>query len=234
MQSKAATVEQYLKELPADRRAAIQAVRAVILKNLGKGYQEGMAYGMIGYSVPHAIFPQGYHCDPKMPLPFAGLASQKQYMSVYLTGLYSGGVGGAPGGELLKWFTDAWKKTGKKLDMGKVCIRFKTLDDLPLDIIGEAIARVPVQSCVDWYVHALKSMGKGPDGKPLKDASAKSAPAGTSKKKAAASSSPPKGAGAKSPAAKSAARKTAAPAGARGVGRKAVRKSAPARPPTRK
>lgn len=171
MQSKATTVEAYLKELPADRRAAIEAVRAVILKNLGKGYQEGMAYGMIGYSVPHALFPSGYHCDPKMPLPFAGLASQKQYMSVYLTGLYT--FGDRCEGKLLKWFTDAWKKTGKKLDMGKVCIRFKKLDDLPLEVIGEAIARVPVQECIDQYIAALKSVGKGPDGKPLKDAGAK-------------------------------------------------------------
>jgi hypothetical protein len=93
MQSKATTVEQYLAELPADRRAAIQAVRQVILKNLDKDYREGMGYGMIGYCVPHTVFPAGYHCDPKQPLPFAGLASQKNYMSVYLMGLYNNSPG---------------------------------------------------------------------------------------------------------------------------------------------
>jgi hypothetical protein len=181
MQSKAKTVAEYLKELPEDRRAAIEAVRAVMLKNMDKGYQEGMSYGMIGYSVPHAIFPSGYHCDPKQPLPFAGLASQKQYMSVYLTGLYT--FGDRVEGKLLKWFTDAWKKSGKKLDMGKACIRFKTLDDLPLEVIGEAIRRVPVQECIDQYVEALRSIGKGPDGKPLKDSGAQKKAARTPARK---------------------------------------------------
>src|SRR5688572_8959727 len=84
MQSKAQTVNDYLAELPDDRRAAIEAVRKVIRKNLPKGYEEGMQYGMIGYHVPHKLYPPGYHCDPKQPLPFAALASQKNYMSVYL------------------------------------------------------------------------------------------------------------------------------------------------------
>src|SRR3989337_1277487 len=120
MQSKAKTVAEYLAELPADRRAAIKAVRAVILKNLDKNYEEGMQYGMIGYCVPHRVYPAGYHCDPKQPLPFAGLASQKNYMSLYLMCNY---------GETdqLAWFEQAWANAGKKLNMGKCCVRFKKL-----------------------------------------------------------------------------------------------------------
>lgn len=155
MQSKAATVKDYLAELPADRRVAIEAVRAVILANLDKsGYEEAMSYGMLGYVVPHRIFPAGYHCDPKQPLPFAGLASQKNYMSVYLMCLY-----GNPEHE--KWFRAAWAKTGKKLDMGKSCIRFKKVEDLALDVIGESIRRVPAKAYLAHYEAALEKMGKG-------------------------------------------------------------------------
>ncbi|HZW07134.1 MAG TPA: DUF1801 domain-containing protein [Phycisphaerales bacterium] len=155
MQSKAATVKQYIEQLPPDRREAVSAVRDVILKNLDKGYAEGMSYGMIGYCVPHSIFPAGYHCDPKMPLPFAGLASQKGHMSLYLMGVYCGCDGGAESA-LLKWFRDAWAKSGKKrLDMGKSCIRFKSVEDLPLDVIGEAIRRMPVKSFVAEYERSL-------------------------------------------------------------------------------
>ena len=225
MQSKATSVEAYLKELPEDRRAAISAVREVILKNLDKGYQEGMGYGMIGYSVPHSIFPSGYHCDPKQPLPFAGLASQKQHMSVYLMGLYygDGGIAGESSVALLKWFLDAWKKTGKKLDMGKCCIRFRKLEDLPLEVIGEAVRRVPVQACIDTYVQALRSMGKGLDGKPLKEgASARGAV-----KSPARRSGPPKSA-AKKGGAKAPARRAGLPKGAAG---KKVAKKKPARKP---
>ncbi len=153
MQSKAATVEAYLKELPADRRAAIEAVRAVILKNLPKGYAEGMQYGMIGYFVPHDVYPPGYHCDPKQPLPFAGLASQKNYMSLYVMCIY-----GVPEHE--SWFRDAWIKSGKKLDMGKGCIRFKILEDLPLDVVGQAIKRVPVKKFIEQYESARSAGGE--------------------------------------------------------------------------
>jgi len=149
MQSKATTVEQYLTELPLDRRAAIAAVRAVILKNLPTGYEEGMQYGMIGYYVPHSIYAAGYHCDPRQPLPFACLASQKNYMSLYLTCVYDDG-------EQATRFREAWAKTGKKLDMGKSCIRFKKLDDLPLDVIGRAINRMPIKKHIAWYEAAMK------------------------------------------------------------------------------
>ncbi|MFN0131402.1 MAG: DUF1801 domain-containing protein [Phycisphaerales bacterium] len=165
MQSKAATVAEYLASLPEDRRAAIGAVRKVILSNLDKGYVEGMQYGMIGYAVPHSVFPHGYHCDPKQPLPFAGLASQKNHMSVYLMTTYGDGP-------QWDWFRAAWEKTGKKLDMGKCCIRFKRVEDLALDVIGEAIRRVPAKAYIEFYVKSLASMGKGPDGKPIKGAGA--------------------------------------------------------------
>ncbi|QOJ14246.1 MAG: DUF1801 domain-containing protein [Planctomycetia bacterium] len=149
MQSKAKTVAEYLSELPIDRRAALQSVRRMILDNLdkagdGDGYEEGMSYGMIGYYVPHRVYPAGYHCNPKLPLPFAGLASQKQHMSVYLCGLYDGS-------DHHEWFVKAWERSGKTLDMGKCCIRFKKLDDLALDVIGEAIRRWPARKYIKFY-----------------------------------------------------------------------------------
>ena len=159
--SKAATVADYLAELPPDRRTALSAVRSVILENLDKDYEEGMQYGMIGYYVPHRIFPAGYHCDPKQPLPFAGLASQKQYMSLFLMSVYGcDDPDGKPTGEGA-WFRKAWEKTGKKLDMGKACIRFKKLEDVPLDVIGEAIARVPARKYIERVVSFLKSPPRG-------------------------------------------------------------------------
>ncbi len=157
MQSKATTVAAYLASLPADRRAAISAVRDVILKNLDKGYKEGMQYGMIGYCVPHSAYPAGYHCDPRQPLPFAGLASQKQYMSLYLMGVYCGCEDGKES-ELARWFRDAWTRTGKKLDMGKACIRFKKIENVPLEVVGEAIRRVPLKAYLAFYEKALVTM----------------------------------------------------------------------------
>jgi hypothetical protein len=154
MQSRATTVRQYLAELPPDRRAALQAVRKVILDNLDKDFEEGMQYGMIGYYLPHRVYPAGYHCDPKQPLPFAGLASQKAHMSLYVMADY--GDGGPDEGFLRK----AWAKTGKKLDMGKCCIRFRKLDDLPLEVIGEAIRRVPARAYIAYYESAMRAMNK--------------------------------------------------------------------------
>lgn len=148
MQSKAATVEQYLAELPDDRRTALQAVRRVILDSLDKDFEEGMQYGMIGYYVPHRIHPAGYHCDPRQPLPFGGLTSQKNYMSLHLMGLYGGT-------EEETRFRAAWAKTGKKLDMGKCCIRFKKLDDLALDVIAESIRRMPAKKYIERFTKAV-------------------------------------------------------------------------------
>jgi hypothetical protein len=144
MTSQARTVKEYLASLPEDRRRAISAVREVMLKSLPKGYEEGMQYGMISYYVPHRIFPAGYHCDPKQPLPYASLASQKNHMAVYLMCVY-----GDDGTR--KWFEEEYRASGKKLDMGQACVRFKKLDDLPLEVIGKAIARVPVDKYIARY-----------------------------------------------------------------------------------
>jgi hypothetical protein len=149
MQSKATTVKQYLAELPEDRREAITAVRKVILDSLDSKFEEGMQYGMIGYHVPHSVYPAGYHSDPKQPLPFAALASQKNYMSLYLMSLY-----GEASHE--KQFRDEWKKTGKKLDMGKCCIRFRRLEDLALDVIGRMIGRVIATAYIEACEAALQ------------------------------------------------------------------------------
>ncbi len=149
MQSKAATVAEYLSSLPADRRAALQAVREVILANLDRNCQECVQYGMIGYCVPHSVYPPGYHCDPKQPLPFAGLASQKNHMAIYLMCIY-----GSPQEEA--WFRAAWAKTGRKLDMGKSCIRFKRLEDVALDVLGEALRRTPAAAYIARYEASLQ------------------------------------------------------------------------------
>lgn len=203
MISKAATVEQYLAELPTERREALEAVRRTILKNLDKGFAERMSYGMIGYAVPHSIYPHGYHCDPKQPLPFAGLASQKQHMSLYLMGVYCG-CDGYQDTELVRWFKGAWAKTGKKLDMGRACIRFKKLEDIPLDVVGEAIRRMPLKAFIEGYEKGLAMIGKGPDGKALKDgvvAPGKKAPGAKAKPAAGRAS-------AKKPAPRKAAKKS--------------------------
>jgi hypothetical protein len=158
MQSKATTVQEYLSILPADRRNAIARVREVILANLDKDYEEGMAYGMIAYSVPHRIFPAGYHADPRQGLMFVALASQKNYMSVYVMGLYTS-CDGENESALVRWFREAWAKSGKKkLDMGKACIRFKKIDDLPLDVLGEAIRRIPAKVYVENYKKARRDI----------------------------------------------------------------------------
>ena len=161
MQTKAPTVQAYLQSLPEDRRAAIGVVRDVILKNLDSSYEEGIQYGAIGYYVPHQKYPKGYHCDPKQPLPFAALASQKNYISLYLMSVYCGCVDGGPGNRHAQWFREAWAKTGKKLDMGKACIRFKKVEDLPLDLIGEAIKRVPASTYIE-FCEASRSRASKP------------------------------------------------------------------------
>jgi uncharacterized protein YdhG (YjbR/CyaY superfamily) len=155
MQSTATTVAQYLAELPAERRSTIERVRAVILQNLDPVFEEGMQYGMIGYYVPHRLYPAGYHCDPSQPLPFVALASQKNYISVYLGCVYS-----HP--ENARWFRAAWAKTGKKLDLGKSCLRFKQLDDLALDVIGEVIRRTPARAFIEYYEAATQNLRRHP------------------------------------------------------------------------
>ncbi len=144
MQSTSTSVADYLAELPADRKAAITAVRTVIRKNLPKGLVEQMQYGMITYVVPHQRYPAGYHCNPKDALPFASLASQKNHMALYLMT-----VSQSP--EMAEWLTEQFALAGKKLDMGKSCIRFKKVESLPLDVIGEAMARVSVDDYIAAY-----------------------------------------------------------------------------------
>jgi Domain of unknown function (DU1801) len=136
VKSEAATVDEYLRELPEDRREAIAAVRSVILEHLPEGFVEGIQYGMIGYYVPLARFPDTYNGQP---LSVAALASQKRYMSLYLMGVY---------GEASEWFRERWTATGRKLDMGKSCVRFRRPDDLALDLVGEAIARTSVDDLI--------------------------------------------------------------------------------------
>lgn len=150
MQSKATTVQQYLDELPEDRRAQIAKLRTLIRKCLPKGFAEGMQYGMIGYMVPHRHFPAGYHTDPKQPLPFMGLASQKNNMALYLM---------APSmrPDIEARLRAGFQAAGKKLDMGKSCIRFKKLEDLALDAIGEAVGSLSMEDYIMAYEDSLKA-----------------------------------------------------------------------------
>ncbi|MFI4896404.1 MAG: DUF1801 domain-containing protein [Phycisphaerales bacterium JB059] len=142
-----ASPKAYLDALPEDRRKALRAIRTTIRKNLNPGFKEGIQYGMIGYFVPHSVYPEGYHCDPKQPLPFASLASQKNHIGIYLFCLYSD-----PGA--MERFVKEWKATGKRLDMGKSCVRVKKLEDVPLEVLGRAIKRVTVKRFVSAYEKA--------------------------------------------------------------------------------
>src|SRR5574343_239252 len=130
MQSKAQSVDAYMSELPEERKAPMQRLREVFKANLPKGFTEQMSYGMLGYVVPHSIYPKGYHCTPELPLPFAGMASQKNFIAFYHMGIYANP-------DLLKWFvTEYPKHTKAKLDMGKSCIRFKKPENIPFKLIG--------------------------------------------------------------------------------------------------
>ena len=139
--SKAATAEEYLAELVEDRRAALAAVLKVILDHLPEGYEETMRYGMIGYVVPLESYPTTYNGQP---LTYAALASQKNYMTLYLMNIYSDP-------EAERWFVEQYEVSGKKLDMGKSCVRFKKLDDLPMDLIGQAIAATSMAEFIRMY-----------------------------------------------------------------------------------
>ncbi len=153
MTSKAKTVAQYLKELPADRREVIEAIRNTILKNLDKGFQETMQYGGIGYSVPHSTYPAGYHCDPKQPLPFAGIGNQKNHVGIYLICIYTDE-------KVYSEFVEGWKKSGKRLDMGKSCVRVKKLDDVALDVLGKTIKKVKVKQFIAMYEEGRKTFNR--------------------------------------------------------------------------
>jgi len=144
MQSTAANPAAYLASLPADRQAVVKRLRAALRKNLPRGFEETMSYGMLTWVVPHRLYPAGYHVDPEQPLPFVSLASQKQYVALYHMGLY------APG--LLAWFKAEWPRhTSAKLDLGKCCLRLRRLDDVPYDLVAELATKVTPAAWISQY-----------------------------------------------------------------------------------
>jgi len=150
MQIEANTPDEYIAQLPDDRKPIMEKLRKVILDNLPKGFEEVNNYGMIGYVVPHSIYPKGYHVTPDLPLPFINIASQKNFIGVYHMGIYANP-------KLLKWFTAEYPKHCKlKLDMGKSCIRFKKPDQIPFDLIGELASKVSVDEWVKIYEANIK------------------------------------------------------------------------------
>lgn len=145
MTHKASSPAEYIEVIPEDRREAIERLRETILENIPDGFHEEMNYGMIGYVVPHRLYPPGYHCDPKAPLPFVNIASQKNFVALYHMGIYA-----MP--ELLDWFVSEYPKHSKgKLDMGKSCIRFKKPEDIPFDLIAELMRKISVEEWVETY-----------------------------------------------------------------------------------
>ncbi len=186
MKSNATTVKEYLASLPEDRRGAIEAVRKVILKNLDKTFEECMQYGVVAYVVPHSVWPHGHHAKPELPLMYMGLSSQKNDMVVYMLCLFQNEP-------MREWFEKEWKASGKKsylevTGMG-CCLRFKKLEDLSLDVVAEAMRRMPAKKYLEDHVLMLAGRGLGPDGKKLKGevgtAPKKTAPKKTAAKKAA-------------------------------------------------
>lgn len=150
MQSKATSPQDYLNELPTDRKSAVTKLRDTLLENLPEGFQECMSYGMLGYVVPHSIYPDGYHCDPKTPLPFIALASQKNFIALHHMGIYADA-------NLLEWFVSEYPKHAKyKLDMGKGCIRFKKVDDIPYALVAELVRKISVADWIKTYESAFK------------------------------------------------------------------------------
>ncbi len=139
------TVSDYLANLPEDRRDSFDNIRKAILTNLPEGFEECINYGMIGYVVPHSIYPSGYHCDTKLPLPFMNIANQKNFIAFYHMGIY-----GNP--DLMSWFVNEYPKHSKaKLDMGKSCVRFKKMNEIPFELIGELIKKMSVADWVNQY-----------------------------------------------------------------------------------
>ena len=151
MTSDAKTPEEYINALPSERKEAIAKLRNTILKNLPKGFSETMGYGMIGYVVPHTLYPAGYHCDPKLPLPFMSIASQKNFVAVYHMGIYANKA-------LFDWFVNEYPNHAKrKLDMGKSCIRFKKIEEIPYDLIGTLAGKMSSQQWIDIYESEIKN-----------------------------------------------------------------------------
>jgi uncharacterized protein YdhG (YjbR/CyaY superfamily) len=150
MKYEAATPDEYISQIPDERKSAFNQLRQVILKNLPEGFEEVMTYGMIGYAVPHSIYPAGYHCNPRLPLPFINIASQKNFIAVYHMGLYVNN-------NLLEWFTKEYKKVVKtKMEMGKSCLRFKNSDQIPFELIGKLVGKMTVKEWISLYESQLK------------------------------------------------------------------------------
>lgn len=151
MQYKADSPEDYIEQLPEERQLAVAKLRTIISKNLPKGFQEQMSYGMLGWVVPHAIYPDGYHCDTKLPLPFINLASQKNFVALYHSGIYSDS-------KLYDWFVAEYPKYVKtKLDMGKSCVRFKKMETIPYALIGELCGKMTVAEWIAIYEKNVKT-----------------------------------------------------------------------------
>lgn len=154
MQSTATSIADYLDELPEDRKAAMKKLYNIVKKNLPKGFKDSMQYGMISFVVPHSRYPAGYHCKPTDALPFMSIASQKNFIAVYHMGVYSDPV-------LYKWFTGAYEKAGiGKLDMGKSCIRFKKMDKIPFELVGELSSKISVDEWISTYEKMLHTRQK--------------------------------------------------------------------------
>lgn len=150
MQIPAKSPEDYISQLEEDRQAAFQKLRKTILEHLPPGFEEGMTYGMISYFVPHSVYPAGYHCDPKLPLPFMSIASQKNFIAFYHMGIYADK-------KILDWFTHEYPKHVKsKLDMGKSCIRFKKPEQIPFELIAELVKRMSAEKWIELYETAIK------------------------------------------------------------------------------
>ena len=150
MQSSATSPQEYVDTLSEDRKKAMNELRKVILKNLTKGFVEQMSYGMLGYVVPHSLYPAGYHCDTKLRLPFMNIASQKNFIAVYHMGIYADK-------NLLDWFiTEYGKQSKTKLDMGKSCLRFKKVKQIPYELIGELASKMTTQQWIEIYEKELK------------------------------------------------------------------------------
>jgi hypothetical protein len=150
MQSTAKTPKEYIDSLPEERKLAVQKIQKIVLDNLPAGFEETMGYGMMGYVVPHSIYPDGYHCDPKTPLPFMGMASQKNFIAFYHMGIYADS-------KLYDWFVAEYPKHCKtKLDMGKSCIRFKKMNDIPYKLLGELVTKMTVKDWVSLYEENYK------------------------------------------------------------------------------
>lgn len=150
MKYEASTPIEYVAQLPNERKGVIEKLRSIILNNLPEGFEEGINYGMIGYYVPHSIYPKGYHCSPELPLPFINIASQKKSVNIYHSGIYANP-------ELYNWFVHEYPKySSSKLDMGKSCIRFKKLDDVPYKLIGKLCGKISVKQWIALYEKSIK------------------------------------------------------------------------------